>query len=416
MMRVTAGLSILLAVAAVVWGTAADAPTRPGAGAPGGATPDASLACITCHRDRQPGIVAQHEASAHAREGVGCVACHGTDHLEIFRRNGRVPDGRCAKCHEKETAEFRASRHSSALRHALASPRLMAQTPAMARRGCIDCHDQGARAIEATDGAAPPSSVADEGGRCNSCHGAHRFSAADARAPEACGACHRGPDHPHIEAYEASLHGVAWRATHDEKQAPTCATCHMPKGTHLVSGGITIGSAGSGGVVEGETPPIPMKTISADDAKARRASMLSICYRCHTPEVAWKALADADAIKREADRLVLEATRIVKALYADRLLDPMPEDRAPHPTSGHALVLGGGMLYENQSDAERIFFDLAKFAHAIMFKGAYHQSPDHTHWLGAARLKADLEALKAEDRRIRSRIAPEGESARPPLR
>jgi hypothetical protein len=397
---------LALALGAVLFVTA-DVPSPTDRLVVGGRAPDASQACVTCHRDRQPGIIAQHETSAHARRGVGCVACHGTDHAEIFRRKGQVPDGRCAKCHEKETAEFRASRHSSALRDALGSARLMAQIPAMARRGCVACHDQGAPGgAVASDAAAAPTG-ADEGGRCNSCHGGHRFSAADARAPEACGACHRGPDHPHIEAYEASLHGVTWRATHDERQAPTCATCHMPKGTHLVSGGITIGSAGSGSVLEGETPPIPMKTITADEAKSRRASMLSICYRCHTPEAAWKALADADAIKREADRLVLEAAELVKALHADRLLDPMPEDRAAHPTAGHALVLGGGMLYENQSDAERIFFDLAKFAHAIMFKGAYHQSPDHTHWLGVARLKADLEALKAEDRRLRAQAAVE---------
>jgi hypothetical protein len=80
----------------------------------------------------------------------------------------------------------------------------------------------------------------------------------------------------------------------------------------------------------------------------------------------------------------------------------MPDERVGHPTRGHALVLGGPALYENHSDAERIFFDLAKFAHAITFKGAYHLSPDHTHWLGIARLKASIEELRAEERRLRA--------------
>jgi hydroxylamine dehydrogenase len=210
-----------------------------------------------------------------------------------------------------------------------------------------------------------------------------------------------GPDHPHIEAYHASKHGVVYQATHDEKQAPTCATCHMPKGVHDVSSGITIGRAGSGAVLKGETPPIPMKILDPETVAVERAHMLERCQKCHTPRFAREALEDADAIKREADRLVAEAARIVRGLFRDRLLDPMPDERFAHPTAGHALVLGGGALYENHSEAERIFFDLAKFAHAITFKGAYHFSPDHTHWLGNARLKASLEELRAEERRLR---------------
>ena len=61
----------------------------------------------------------------------------------------------------------------------------------------------------------------------------------------------------------------------------------------------------------------------------------------------------------------------------------------------------GPRIFARHTEAERIFFDLAKFAHAITFKGAYHQSPDHTHWLGIARLKASIEELRAEARRLR---------------
>ena len=168
-----------------------------------------------------------------------------------------------------------------------------------------------------------------------------------------------------------------------------------------MSGGITIGRAGSGAVLEGETPPIPMRTITRERAEAERAVMLKRCQACHTPRMARKALEDADAIKREADRLVGHAVAIVRALEAEGLLEPSPAERVAHPTAGHALVLGGPMLYENQSEAERIFFDLAKFAHAITFKGAYHQAPDHTHWLGIARLKARIVELEAEARRLR---------------
>jgi len=345
----------------------------------------AERSCVDCHQERQPGIMAQWETSKHAAKGVLCEDCHGDDHDAMFRAEGRVLTMICQGCHEKEALEFKASAHGRARKHALANARLMAQIPAMQRQGCLGCHDMGGR----------------QGGRCDDCHGAHRYSAADARRPEACGVCHRGPDHPHIEAFEASKHGVVYKMTHDEKQAPTCATCHMPEGTHDVSGGLTIGRAGSGAVLEGEEPPIPMKVFSREKVERERDAMIQRCLPCHGRRAARRALEDADAIKREADRLLAEAVRIVRGLYDDTLLDPMPEDRSPHPTAGHALVLGGPMLYENQSEAERIFFDLAKFGHAITFKGAYHLSPDHTHWLGMARLKASLEELRAEERRLR---------------
>lgn len=361
---------------------------------PDGAAPDSGSSamtgeqtCIECHAERQPGLMAQWSGSAHDKAGTSCEDCHGSDHDAIFRKKGRVAAANCQGCHPDQTLEFKASAHGRALRDAVGNARLIAQIPAMQRLGCLGCHDMGGP----------------RGGRCDSCHGAHRFSAAQARRPEACGLCHRGPDHPHIEAYEASKHGIAFEATHDEKQAPTCATCHMPKGTHDVSGGITIGRAGSGAVVEGEEPPIPMRSMSREDIKRERAVMLARCTPCHTQRVARSALEDADAIKREADRLVGVAVRIVQRLYEDNLLDSMPGERTAHPTAGHALVLGGPMLYENHSNAERIFFDLAKFGHAITFKGAYHQSPDHTHWLGMARLKASLEELRAEDRRLRKK-------------
>ncbi len=347
--------------------------------------------CIGCHAERQPGLLKQWESSAHAREDVACEDCHGDDHDAIFRAEGKVVSSACKECHRKETITFRKSVHGRAMSDAVGNARLLMQIPAMQRLGCLSCHSTG--------GLDPTS---DDEGHCNSCHGAHRYSVEDARQPESCGLCHRGPDHPHIEAFEASRHGVVWAATHDEEQAPTCVTCHMEEGSHDVSSGLTIGRAGSGAVLVGEEPPIAMRTITPERLAEERETMMKRCQRCHTPRVARRALEDADAIKREADRLLQVAVDLVEALHIDGLLDPMPEERLPHPTRGHELVLGGPALYENHSEAERIFFDLAKFAHAITFKGAYHLSPDHTHWLGIARLKASIEELRAESRRLRA--------------
>ena len=189
--------------------------------------------CVACHAKRQPGLLAQWNASEHARKAVACEDCHGDDHEAIFRAEGRVAAKMCQGCHEEETLEFKRSVHALAFRDAAGNARLMAQIPAMQRRGCMGCHDIGGP----------------RGGRCNACHGAHRYSASDARAPESCGGCHRGPDHPHIEAWEASRHGVVYAETHDARQAPTCATCHMAGGNHDVSAGLTLGKAGSGAVL-----------------------------------------------------------------------------------------------------------------------------------------------------------------------
>ncbi len=77
-------------------------------------------------------------------------------------------------------------------------------------------------------------------GTCTACHTRHSFSIEEARKPHTCGQCHLGYDHPHIEIYEESKHGVIydsegetwnwtalpWKVGTDFR-APTCATCHM---------------------------------------------------------------------------------------------------------------------------------------------------------------------------------------------
>jgi hydroxylamine dehydrogenase len=55
-------------------------------------------------------------------------------------------------------------------------------------------------------------------GSCTACHGRHRFSKAQARTPDTCGKCHVGPDHPQIEVYNESKHGIIYRAKVDEMQ------------------------------------------------------------------------------------------------------------------------------------------------------------------------------------------------------
>ena len=316
--------------------------------------------CVGCHRTLNDRLIDQWVDSAHFSARVGCEGCHGRDHDAMFAIDGDVPMAVCAECHPDQAKGFGQSVHARAERDARDNARFLAAPPAIQRQGCLACHAIGQ--IN-TDG--PP-------GRCNDCHSSHRFSAEEAREPQACAGCHMGPDHPQIEAWEASKHGIAWNSVRDDRRAPTCSSCHL---------------GGLGG----------HETISQD-----RPAMITICRDCHSLSFARRQLADADEIKRIADDLVAEATQIVREIADEGLLVPAPSDRPPHPHAGHAMVLGKDQTYDNTSPIEQRLFKMQKFHRSITFKGAYHFSPDHTHWLGYSELQADLTYIRGEARRIRA--------------
>jgi hypothetical protein len=262
---------------------------------------------------------------------------------------------------------------------------------------CEQCHNIG---ITHTDGSQ---------GKCDSCHTRHSFSVEEARKPESCGTCHMGPDHPQIEAYLSSKHGVMYSLEQDTWNwsdpttftAPVCVTCHMPGGTHDVDFGITIGGTSSGSTIAGYAQPFPMSNITATAFQDNRTSMISVCTECHSESFAIEHLSTADSVKNETDALVGEARNILIALYNDGLLDPMPENRTANPVTGFNLTLMGQQLYSNTSGIETLFFKMYKYHDVTAWKGAYHFSPDYTHWYGWAEVNHDLELIKAEDKQLR---------------
>lgn len=347
--------------------------------------------CLGCHRQRNEHLVSQWIDSAHFAAGVDCAGCHGDDHEAIFGAAGEVSAKVCGECHPKEVEELARSGHGRAEEAARESARFLAAPAAMRRQGCLACHEIGRTWPDGSRG------------RCNDCHSAHRFSAAEARRPQACEGCHMGPDHPQYEAWRASKHGIAYADHPGEEVAPTCVTCHMGgEAGHDTTQALTLGRSSAGAVLAGTPPPIPMKVIDRETFDAGRSTMIAICRRCHSAGFSRRALADADEIKRIADELVAEAAQIIRELRDEGLLDPMPADRPPNPVAGHALVLGGHQLYSDTSPIEQRFFEMSKFHHAITFKGAYHFSPDHTHWLGYAAMQADLTWIRGEARRLRA--------------
>ena len=256
-------------------------------------------------RGRDPGIVAHWKHSVHAINGVGCMDCHGVpaagdgpdidnprftvttkwdkesglktmelvtneageplERADLWTHEGAqivtaVSPRTCAQCHETEAEQFFHSRHQSASDFLGSVDNFLgryAEGPAAANNGCQQCHGSVLRVSVAATGDEPPVYAADtwpntgmgrvnvdgSWGSCSACHSRHEFSAELARRPENCGKCHMGPDHPQIEIFEESKHGIAfaknagsmgmdapgleWVLGEDYSAAPSCSSCHL---------------------------------------------------------------------------------------------------------------------------------------------------------------------------------------------
>ncbi len=249
-------------------------------------------ACIECHAKEIPGTVAAWKESAMAKAGISCYDCHVVDKKSPMATqcsgvkgtatyiSPMVSSKTCSRCHPEEVDQFLASGHAKLASDAVISPKkgalqkLMylneggafmdggkidlstgltpkghpAYNRAAKTSGCQMCH--GTKVEMGPDnkpinetwpggvGTVYPDGAI---GNCSVCHTRHKFSVAAARKPEACGACHLGPDHPNIEIYLESKHGQVFLTQGEEWNwesasgmwepgdylAPTCATCHM---------------------------------------------------------------------------------------------------------------------------------------------------------------------------------------------
>jgi hypothetical protein len=181
-----------------------------------------------------------------------------------------VTPARCAQCHDDEYSQFSRSHHARAGEILASLDNVLAEKAAGmpgniadAVNGCWQCHGSIIKFTRGADGkvltAGPegkpildPTTWPNSGmgrlnpdgtkGSCNACHSRHAFEAKLARSPENCGKCHMGPDHPQIEIYNESKHGIAFQANRqnmaldkdgewvlgkDYSAAPTCASCHI---------------------------------------------------------------------------------------------------------------------------------------------------------------------------------------------
>ncbi|MBI4495679.1 MAG: cytochrome c3 family protein [Deltaproteobacteria bacterium] len=333
--------------------------------------------CMSCHQEVTPGLFQSWVESKHAAKGVNCVTCH-KDHQAAFEQKSMVFPEKCGECHPKQLREYRLSRHSVSWDRMRIQGEYLTIPGEIRSAFCERCHQVQKR--------------------CNSCHTSHRFSLPESRDPEACSACHLGPDHPHKEMYDTSLHGTIYRITRNPDRAPRCVTCHMPGGSHDSSFGIARGPAGTGS----EVVDLKEVSISRGEQERRREEMVGVCAGCHSRRFAREQLKNADQVKEAGFALLGEGERIIREIAREGLLAPSPEERVPHPTEGTKLVLADPQIYAGTSQLERLFFSMFKFHNIRVWKSGYHFSPSYAHGHGWTEMEMDFLEITEEARKLRA--------------
>jgi hydroxylamine dehydrogenase len=341
--------------------------------------------CLECHSTSTPGIVGQWSSSAHAKAGADCYSCHQANPKDpaAFDHYGLriaviVTPNYCARCHAKEAEQFEKSHHAAAAQFIGSLDNMLGEIveggPA-AISGCRQCH--GSEVKYLGDGKFDADTWPNSGigrvnpdgskGSCAACHGRHGFSSAVARQPENCGKCHLGPDHPQIEIYDESKHGIqyhaniskmnldskSWIVGKDYSAAPTCATCHMSATpnqpvTHDVGDRISYTLR-------------PVISIRLDNWEKRRDAMEDVCSNCHATgwvENFYKQYEGTITLYNE--KFAKPAKSIMDKLYAANKLTRTPFDE----------------------NIEWIYYDLWHHAGRRARMGTSMMGPDYTQWHG----------------------------------
>lgn len=309
--------------------------------------------CIDCHEKKSPGIVRDWEKSIHARAGITCMDCHQADPTDRDAINGHKKDPTiiativspkdCSRCHPREAREFEESRHSKARtfiqdiagekgRDAFLAYKVQGKKAVV--MGCEQCH--GTLVEVKPDGTLHYQSWPNNGigrtnpdgsnGSCAACHTRHKFSMAEARRPETCGTCHLGPDHPQLEAYLESKHGVIYSNESQEwnfevsgtrwdtkyYRAPTCAICHMSG----IASGVPTHNVSDRLSWKLEAP----RSEKTENWEAKRNKMKDVCFSCHSKTYVENFYKQFDDVNERYNELWDEVDAIYKGLVKDGLI------------------------------------------------------------------------------------------------
>ncbi|MDI6716658.1 MAG: multiheme c-type cytochrome [Actinomycetota bacterium] len=375
--------------------------------------------CISCHKEVTPGIVKQYLEGKMAKAGVDCSNCHGSSHKsKDDAKFAEMPTAEtCEKCHKDQVKQFESGKHNLAWIAASAMPMWAHQPKPVVGdgyKGCSGCHKIGTKQGQ------DETAFRYGSGQCDSCHTRHSFKKSEAQDPRACMTCHMGFDHPQWEMWSTSKHGTIWQIEgKDSKRAPTCQTCHMPKGDHAVNTAwgflalrlpeddkdwfndrVTILQA-LGVLDEKGNPTARLELVKAgkvarltkEEFDKERDKMIKVCADCHSKSYAEQQLQASDMTIKEADRLFAEAIREVQGLYRDGILKkPANWDFAPDLLQ----------FYEAKSSVEQDLYVMFLEYRMRVFQGAFHNNPDYMHWYGWAPMKETLQKIKDEAQRLRA--------------
>ncbi len=381
-------------------------------------TPE-SAACIKCHKEESRTLYQQWGASRHQMANIGCYECHAAEEgdADAFQHDVRLTDGTtyrgklisvivsprdCGKCHEREVKEFSESHHAYAGNIMGSLDNVLAEVvegnqgfvtagfpegvSAAAVNGCWQCHGSVVKVL--ADGSLDPATWPNTGigrinpdgsrGSCSACHSRHTFSAKQARYPENCGKCHMGPDHPQIEIYEESKHGIAfhanidkmnmdnpkWIVGEDYNAAPTCATCHMSATPNQpVNHDVGMRISWNNRPVMSVRPEVSDKKMGLPGAnvnwQTRRANMQDVCLNCHNQKF-------IDGFYIQYDGLI--------ELYHDKYASPGKELMAV------SAPLRKPVKFSNPIDFT--WFELWHHEGRRARHAASMNAPDWTHWHG----------------------------------
>ena len=377
--------------------------------------------CVECHTKTTPNVVNDWKLSKHASLGIGCEACHGSDHTtaeDAAKAKIPTPDT-CGQCHADRVDQFKKGKHAVAWAAMEAMPTIHYQPMAMTEgmKGCGGCHKIGLKSPEQIAELAK-TGVRFGNASCDSCHTRHTFSLEEARSPQACRTCHMGFDHPQWEMYSSSKHGVReelkqLKIQNSESAAPTCQTCHMQDGNHEVrtawgflavrlpmpedkawaADRVTILQAL--GVLDPDGKPTKLLEVVQAASVARldqtswqteRGKMIKTCNQCHSVNFAKDQLQHGDDMIRNADRLMAEAIREVAGLYKDGVLSKP----ANYPYAFPNLLT----FHDAPTVAEQKLFVMFLEHRMRTFQGTFHASPDYALWYGWSEMQRDLTEIK----------------------
>ena len=344
--------------------------------------------CMTCHKEKSPGLYRQWYSSEHATHKVTCLDCHAADksepdafwHETAYVATLVTPKD-CGRCHAKEAKEVGESYHATAGQILESADAYLAHVlggEPVAILGCESCHGGKIKIDKDSPNKLSAKSWPNSGigrinpdgslGSCNACHTRHTFDIAQARQPEACSKCHLGPDHPQKEVYEESKHGNTYYTNIDKMNldsdswvvgvdyfvAPTCATCHM---SATPNAGMThdVGSRISWTL----RPPV---SKHKDAWESKREAMKGVCINCHG-----KSFADGHFYQYDAvvnlynDKFATPATEMMKIVTDNKLLE-------------QPAAFG--------NEIEWIYWELWHHEGRRARHGAAMMGPDYTWWHG----------------------------------